>query len=144
MLADLGADVLKVEAPGHGDGLRFVGDDTFLAVHVALNRGKRSMTLDIRKPARADSYAASQRTDVIVESQRPGMLDELGIGFDDLRVDNPGLVWCSLSGFGPDSPEPLAPGHDLTYAGYSGLLSQLTDADEPVVLSVPSRSRSPR
>ena len=133
LLADLGADVLKVEAPGYGDGLRFMGEK-FPAAHVALNRGKRSMTLDLRKPGALEVMARLARgVDVIVESQRPGMLDDLGIGFDDLRRDNPGLVWCSLTGFGPDGPNVHAPGHDMTYLGYSGVLSTLAVHGEPPV-----------
>jgi len=134
MLADLGADVLKVEAPGHGDGLRFMTPEPFAAAHVALNRGKRSMTLDLRSPGAAEVVRRLVRdVDVVVESQRPGMLDEAGIGFDALRAENAGLVWCSLTGFGPDGPNVHAPGHDLTYLGYSGVLSTLTVNGEPPV-----------
>ncbi len=134
LLADLGADVLKVEAPGSGDGLRFLTPDPFPAAHVALNRGKRSMTLDLRKPGAGDVLRRLVRTaDVLVESHRPGALDRLGVGFDALRQENPALVWCSLTGFGPDGPNADAPGHDLTYLGYSGLLSTLTVGGEPVV-----------
>jgi alpha-methylacyl-CoA racemase len=136
MLADLGAAVLKVEAPGHGDGLRFMMGEPFAAAHVALNRGKRSMTLDLRNPRAPEVLRRLVRdADVVVESQRPGMLDDLGIGFEDLRKDQPGLVWCSLTGFGPDGPNVHAPGHDLTYLGYSGVLSTLTVDGEPAVPS---------
>lgn len=134
LLADLGADVLKVEAPGYGDGLRFMTGEPFAPAHVALNRGKRSMTLDLRTPSAPDVLRRiAGGVDVVVESQRPGMLDGLGIGFEDLRRDNPGLVWCSLTGFGPDGPNVDAPGHDMTYLGYSGLLSTLTVDGEPPV-----------
>jgi crotonobetainyl-CoA:carnitine CoA-transferase CaiB-like acyl-CoA transferase len=134
LLADLGADVLKVEAPGYGDGLRFMTGEPFAPAHVALNRGKRSMTLDLRKPGAPDVVRRLARgVDVVVESNRPGMLDGLGIGFEDLRRDNPGLVWCSLTGFGPDGPNADAPGHDMTYLGYSGVLSTLTVDGEPPV-----------
>jgi crotonobetainyl-CoA:carnitine CoA-transferase CaiB-like acyl-CoA transferase len=71
--------------------------------------------------------------DVIVESHRPGALDRLGVGFDALREGNEGLVWCSLTGFGPDGPMAEAPGHDMTYLGYSGLMSTLTVGGRPVV-----------
>jgi alpha-methylacyl-CoA racemase len=142
MLADLGADVLKVEAPGHGDGLRFMTPEPFAAAHVALNRGKRSMTLDLRSPRAPEVLRRLvAHVDVVVESQRPGMLDDLGIGFEALRAHQPGLVWCSLTGFGPDGPNVDAPGHDLTYLGYSGVLSTLTVDGEPSVpgsiLSIP-------
>jgi crotonobetainyl-CoA:carnitine CoA-transferase CaiB-like acyl-CoA transferase len=134
MLADLGADVLKVEAPGRGDGLRFMTGEPFPAAHVALNRGKRSMTLDL-KTARGPEVLRRlvRNADVVVESHKPGALDELGVGFEDLRRDRPGLVWCSLTGFGPDGPNAEAPGHDLTYLGYSGVLSTLTVGGVPTV-----------
>ena len=124
LLADLGADVLKVEAPGHGDGLRFMTGEPFAPAHVALNRGKRSMTLDLRSAAAPAVLRRLVRdADVVVESHRPGQLDELGIGFDALREEHPGLVWCSITGVG----------HDLTFLGASGLLSQLTVDGRPPV-----------
>ena len=137
LLADLGADVLKVEAPGYGDGLRFMGE-SFPAAHVALNRGKRSMTLNLKSPsARQILHRLARDADVLVESGRPGALDKLGAGFDDLRADNAGLIWCSITGFGPDGPNANAPGHDLTYLGYSGLLAQLVVDDVPPIPSTP-------
>jgi crotonobetainyl-CoA:carnitine CoA-transferase CaiB-like acyl-CoA transferase len=133
LLADLGADVLKVEAPKGGDGMRFLPGD-FKAAHVALNRGKRSLTLDLRTEAGPDVLRRLARdTDVVVESHRPGALDRLGIGFDALREGNEGLVWCSLTGFGPDGPMAEAPGHDMTYLGWSGLMSTLTVGGRPTV-----------
>ena len=133
ILADLGADVLKVEAPGYGDGMRFMGE-AFPSSHVALNRGKRSMTLNLKSPHAPDVLRRLVRnTDVLVESQRPGMLDGLGVGFEQLRAENPGLIWCSVTGFGSDGPNATAPGHDLTYLGYSGMLSTLAvDGEHPV------------
>jgi crotonobetainyl-CoA:carnitine CoA-transferase CaiB-like acyl-CoA transferase len=71
--------------------------------------------------------------DVLVESARPGSMDKMGIGFDDLQADNPRLIWCSITGFGPDGPNVDAPGHDMTYLGYSGLLNELTVRGEPPV-----------
>ncbi|MBV9953200.1 MAG: CoA transferase [Acidimicrobiia bacterium] len=133
LLADLGADVLKVEAPNGGDGMRFLPGD-FKASHVALNRGKRSMTLDLRTDGGPDVLRRLARdVDVVVESHRPGALDRLGVGFEALRADDAGLVWCSLTGFGPDGPMAEAPGHDMTYLGYSGLMSTLTVGGRPVV-----------
>ncbi len=133
ILADLGADVLKVEAPGFGDGMRFMGE-TFPSAHVALNRGKRSLTLNLKHERAPEVLRRLARdADVLVESQRPGMLDDLGAGFDQLREENPRLVWCSITGFGPDGPNVTAPGHDLTYLGYSGLLGMLTVDGVPSV-----------
>ncbi len=126
LLSDLGADVLKVEGPGAGDGMRFMTADPFKAAHVALNRGKRSITLDLRNPKAPEVLRRLvAHVDVVVESHRPGALDKLGIGYEQLREVNPRLIWCSLTGFGPDGPHAHAPGHDITYLGYSGLLSLL-------------------
>jgi crotonobetainyl-CoA:carnitine CoA-transferase CaiB-like acyl-CoA transferase len=133
LLADHGADVVKLEAPGYGDGMRFMGEE-FPAAHWQFNRGKRSVTLNLKNEAALDVLRRLARdTDVIVESGRPGSMDKMGVGFDALRADNPGLVWCSISGFGPDGPNVNAPGHDLTYSGYAGVLSQFLVDDVPPV-----------
>lgn len=132
LLADLGADVLKVEAPRFGDGMRMTYGTAIAPAHVALNRGKRSLTLDLKKPGAADVLRRLvAHVDVVVESQRPGALDQMGIGYDALRADHPRLVWCSLTGFGQDGPLANAPGHDITYLGYSGLLSRLAGSGQP-------------
>lgn len=134
LLADLGADVIKLEAPGAGDGLRFLTIDDFPATHIALNRGKRSVRLNLRSAQAGDVLRRLvAHADVLVESQRPGSLEQAGLGFDSLRDINPGLIWCSLTGFGPDGPLATAPGHDLTYLGQSGLLSTLTVEGRPPV-----------
>lgn len=142
LLADLGADVLKVEAPGHGDGMRSVDVGDFKAAHVALNRGKRSATLNLKHERAGEVlHRLARDADVLVESQRPGALEAIGAGFEQLRADNRGLVWCSISGFGAGGPLADAPGHDITYLGYAGLLSQLSGGTAPpvpdVVLAVP-------
>ncbi|MGZ4709505.1 MAG: CaiB/BaiF CoA transferase family protein, partial [Acidimicrobiales bacterium] len=129
LLADLGAEVLKVEAPGAGDGLRAMArPGAFNAAHTALNRGKRSLVLDLRSAgAPAVLGRLARWADVLVESHRPGQLDQLGIGYEAMRVENPRLVWCSITGFGDVGPNAQAPAHDLTYLGYAGLLGRLTD-----------------
>jgi len=145
LLADLGADVVKVEGPGAGDGLRFVeaGSEAVLAAHLSLNRGKRSLRLDLKHERAPEVLVRLARTvDVVVESMRPGMLDAKGMGFDVLRAENPGLVWCSITGFGSDGPLAEAPGHDITYLGASGALSMLGHGGEDpplpdAVISVP-------
>lgn len=131
LLADLGADVVKVERPGSGDGMRMLAaPGAFNAAHTALNRGKRSVALDVRNERAGDVLRPLARwADVVVESNRPGQLDELGIGFDALRAENPGLVWCSITGFGTTGPNALAGGHDLTFLGASGLLDRLAEGD---------------
>lgn len=129
LLADLGADVVKVEAPGGGDGLRpMAPPGTFNASHTALNRGKRSVVLDLRREGSAAVLKRLVRwADVVIESHRPGQLDGLGLGYDVMSVENPRIVWCSLTGFGDTGPNAQAPGHDLTYLGYAGLLGRLAD-----------------
>lgn len=129
LLADHGADVVKVEAPGSGDGMRpMAAPGSFNPSHVALNRGKRSLVLDLRSPGAADVLRRLVRwADVVVESHRPGQLERFGLGYDTMREENPRLVWCSVTGFGDTGPNSDAPGHDLTYLGYAGLLGRLGD-----------------
>ncbi|HEV8297408.1 MAG TPA: CaiB/BaiF CoA-transferase family protein [Acidimicrobiales bacterium] len=134
LLADLGADVVKVEGPGFGDGMRFLTADDFKAAHVAFNRGKRSITLDVKHPRAGELLRRlAPDFDVVIESHRPGALEELGLGYSQLREANPRIIWCSLTGFGPDGPLARAPGHDITYAGYAGVLARLGGGDLPPV-----------
>jgi crotonobetainyl-CoA:carnitine CoA-transferase CaiB-like acyl-CoA transferase len=131
LLADLGADVVKVEAPPLGDPTRLVppavGDDS--AVHAALNRGKRSVVLDIRADAGRDAARAlAARADVVVDGFRPGVLDRLGLGADALMAENPRLVYCALSGWGTEGPLAERAGHDITYAARGGMLDLNRDA----------------
>ncbi len=138
LLADLGADVIKVEGPRSGDGLRMppAGDDA--PGHLGLNRGKRSITLDLKQPGARDVLLAlAGDADVLVESARPGSLDRNGLGYEDVRTANAGLVWCSITGFGPDGPNAQESGHDLSYLGHSGVLDALTVDDAPPVPSLP-------
>ncbi|MCU1345221.1 MAG: L-carnitine dehydratase/bile acid-inducible protein [Acidimicrobiia bacterium] len=129
LLADLGADVLKVEGPGGGDGLRpMAGPGQFNPSHTALNRGKRSLVLDLRNPGAAAVLKRLVRwADVVIESHKPKQLDDLGLGYAVMSVENPRVVWCSLTGFGDFGPNAAAAGHDITYLGYSGLLGRLAD-----------------
>jgi crotonobetainyl-CoA:carnitine CoA-transferase CaiB-like acyl-CoA transferase len=129
LLADLGADVLKVEGPGAGDGLRQVAmSEAFNATHTALNRGKRSLVLNLKSPdAAAVLTRLVQQADVVVESHRPGQLDQLGLGYEAMSAANPRIVWCSITGFGDHGPLTQAAGHDITYLGYAGMLELLSD-----------------
>lgn len=141
LLADLGAEVVKVEAPGAGDGLRGMYGPDFDAAHVALNRGKRSVALDLRHEGAA---AVLERlvgwSHVVVESHRPGQLDRFGLGYAAMTARHPQVVWCSITGFGDFGPHAAEPGHDLTYLGHSGLLARLADAEPTppgTVVSIP-------
>ena len=137
LLADLGADVLKVEEPGKGDYIRWIppmaGDVS--AGHVALNRGKRSMTLNLKRPEGVEVLKRLARdADVLVESFRPGVMDRLGAGYDVLAVENPRLVYCAITGYGQDGPYAQRAGHDVNYLGYAGVLSIVGDRDGPPVI----------
>ncbi|MDQ1431918.1 MAG: alpha-methylacyl-CoA racemase [Actinomycetota bacterium] len=137
MLADLGADVLRVEQPGSGDPLRGIP-----GAAEAYNRGKRSMTLDL-KHERAPEILRRlvAEVDVVVESGRPGALAARGVGYEQLSEPDPALVWCAITGFGQDSPYADRPAHDLTLLGYSGLLDLMAGTTVPptpdFVLAVP-------
>jgi len=122
VLADLGADVVKVERPDGGDMARGVGPagpDVFGAV----NRGKRSAALDLSADDDGASFMAlASEADVVLESFRPGVVDRLGVGYDDVAEHNPGVVYCSLTGFGAGGPNAQRAGHDLNYVALAGLL----------------------
>lgn len=119
MLADLGADVLKVEAPG-GDLSREVAGDLF---EVA-NRNKRALRLDLKDSgARSRFLELAAETDVVVEGFRPGVAARLGVAYDDVREHNPAVVYCSISGYGQTGPMSDRPGHDLVFLAASGALS---------------------
>jgi len=125
LLGDLGADVVKVEEPPVGDATRLVppavGEDG--AVHAALNRNKRSVVVDIRQEAGAAVVRRlAARADVLVEAFRPGALARRGLGPDELRRENPRLVYCSLTGYGQDGPLAARAGHDVDYLARGGFL----------------------
>ncbi|MFE2102375.1 CaiB/BaiF CoA transferase family protein [Streptomyces sp. NPDC059468] len=120
MMADLGADVVKVEDPQLGDYGRLVDPDAF----AALNRNKRSVVLDLRtEDGRADLLRLVRDSDVVVESYRPGVLDGMGLGYDRLREANPRIVLCSVTGFGQTGPYARRPGHDLNFLALSGFFA---------------------
>jgi alpha-methylacyl-CoA racemase len=133
LLADLGADVLKVEDTSGGDYIRWMppyygGDDertngTASAYFLALNRNKRSLRLDLKHPDGRDVLLRlAEDHDVLVESFRPGVLDRLGVGYETLRGRNPRLVYCAISGYGQDGPLTSRSGHDTNYLALNGLL----------------------
>ena len=124
LLADMGADVLKVEEPGKGDYIRWtppvVGE--FSAAHIALNRNKRSLTLNLKAQEGRDVFLElADRHDIVVEGFRPGVMDRLGIGWEVLRERNPKLVYCAITGYGQDGPRAQVAGHDANYIGYTGV-----------------------
>lgn len=134
VLADLGAQVDKIEDAGAGDYLRhmppMVGDTS--GMFLALNRNKRSACLDLKKKsAQAALLALAERYDVLIEQFRPGVLDRLGVGHAELRRRSPRLVVCSLTGYGQDGPLAQRAGHDVNYVGRSGVLGMQGPAGSP-------------
>ena len=136
LLADLGADVVKVEEPGKGDYMRWMPPmaGEVSAGHLALNRGKRSITLNLKHPDGVAVLKRLARTcDVLVESFRPGVMDRLGCGYEVLRAENPRLVYCAITGYGQDGPYAMRAGHDINYLGFAGVLDIIGEAGGPPV-----------
>lgn len=138
LLADLGADVIKIERPGRGDLFRsltfrnrWVGEGespNFLA----WNRNKRSLALDLKAPeARAAIMALAAEADVVVQNFRPGVMARLGYGYDDFREVNPRIVYCSGSGYGESGPYVDRPGQDMLVQGLTGIMAATGQADAP-------------
>lgn len=128
VLADLGAEVVKVEAPEGGDYLRWMPplvDDTS-ALFLALNRGKHSVSLDLKLEEDRETFLKlCEQADVLIESFRPGVLERLGVGWEVLHARAPGLILCSITGFGQNTPKSHQAGHDIGYLALSGILSAL-------------------
>ncbi|MEM7074393.1 MAG: CaiB/BaiF CoA-transferase family protein [Pseudomonadota bacterium] len=125
-LVEAGADVIKIERPGHGDEMRNYqpkwGSDS---VNFALlNRGKQSVALDLKDPAARDRLTPLlAEADVIIEQFRPGVMDRLGLGYADVCVPNPDIIYCSVTGYGQTGPKSDRAGHDMNYIGDTGLLA---------------------
>jgi len=125
VLADLGAQVDKVEDPGAGDYLRAMPPQIagMNATFHALNRGKRSLVLDLKRPEGRDALLRlAPRYDVLVESFRPGVMERLGLGYETLAAVSPGLVVCAITGYGQDGPLSGRAGHDINYLARAGVL----------------------
>jgi alpha-methylacyl-CoA racemase len=146
LLADLGADVIKVEDTGPGDYVRwappYYGTDeqtplgTRSAIYLALNRNKRSIRLDLKQEGgRQALLNLTESADILVESFRPGVLERLGVGYDVLRQANPALVYCPITGYGQDGPNRDRAGHDMNYLGLNGILGLTGEAGGPPIQS---------
>ncbi len=141
LLADFGADVLKVEDTGMGDYVRWsppyhdgAEDSAKSALFLSLNRGKRSIRLNLKEDAgREVLLKLARRCDVLLESFRPGVMERLGVGPERLSEENPRLVYCSISGYGQDGPYTARSGHDMNYLGLNGLLDLTGEPDGPPV-----------
>ncbi|HKU09646.1 CaiB/BaiF CoA transferase family protein [Sinomonas sp.] len=136
-LADLGADVIKIEQPGSGDDTRqwgppFQGDDA--AYFLSVNRNKKSLAVDLKSP---DGLAAvrqlARKADIVVENFRPGTAERLGLGYEELSKSNPGLIYASISGYGQTGPDAHRPGYDAIAQARSGIMSVTGEHDGPPV-----------
>lgn len=131
-LADMGAEVIKIEDPGLGDYARSMGHvrKEVSQFFVAVNRGKQGMRLDLKDAVQRETFLKMVETaDVVVESFRPGVMDKLGVGWKALRERNPRLVMCAISGYGKDGPFAQLAGHDINYIGLAGMLEQNVGPD---------------
>ena len=137
ILASLGADVIKVEHPGRGDEARDWGPTFFdggSVMFFSANAGKRSLALDLKDPRGLEALLRlAERSDVAVQSLRPGTAERLGIGPDDLRARNPKLVYCTIGAFGRRGPLAGEPGYDPLMQAAAGIMSVTGEADRPPV-----------
>jgi crotonobetainyl-CoA:carnitine CoA-transferase CaiB-like acyl-CoA transferase len=136
-LADLGADVIKIEDTGAGDYARTLGMPAgrVAPVFAAINRGKRMVTLDLKQAEGVDLFLRLARTaHIVVEQFRPGVVDRLGVGYDAVRAVNPAIVYCAISGYGQTGPLRDKAGHDLNYCALAGLTDQIgPEGGDPVI-----------
>jgi crotonobetainyl-CoA:carnitine CoA-transferase CaiB-like acyl-CoA transferase len=137
LLADLGMEVLKVEDLEMGDYMRKMGPirEQDSAYFLAVNRNKKSMTLNLKvKEGKEIFFKLIDTYDTILESFRPGVMDRLGIGYEELKKRNSRTILCSLSGYGQDGPYREKSGHDINYIGLGGVLNLIGEKDEPPVI----------
>lgn len=137
MLADMGAEVIKIEDPNGGDYNRawepFAKTES--GSFLLLNRNKKSVTVNLKNDGgKALFRKLAAKADIVLEGYRPGVMDRLGLSYESLKADNPGLIYCAISGFGQDGPLRLASGHDLNYLALAGALQLFGKAGEgPIV-----------
>ena len=140
LLGDLGADVLKIEAPGPNEfrsSARAVPmeEQGKAAAYYALDRNKKSIVVNLKSEAgREVFYRLSRQADVIVEGFRPGVVKRLGIDYETISKLNPGIIYCSLSGYGQDGPYHTFPGHDVNYIAMAGVLGLIGSSEGPPVI----------
>ena len=132
ILSEAGAEVIKVERPGAGEDMR--GYEPQLngtgAGFALLNRGKRSIALDLREPAAHQAiHKLVTSVDILIEQFRPGVMNRLGLGYEAVSELNPGIIYCAITGYGQSGPKALVAGHDLNYAAETGLLNMTAGAD---------------
>lgn len=126
MLADMGANVIKIEQAGKGDDTRHMGPfkNGESAYYMNLNRNKRGMTLNLKDPRGKEIFLEMvKKADIVTENFRPGTMEKLGIGYEDLKKVNPGIIYAAISGFGHTGPYKMRPGYDIIAQAMSGLMS---------------------
>ena len=137
MLSDLGAEVIKIESPDGGDPFRGWGAADYSATFGSVNRNKKSVALDLKSEAgRMAAQALAATADVLIENYRSGTMDRLGLGYESLKARNPRLVYASITGFGRTGPYAGRAGYDTVGQAMSGLLSVLTDLDDPKPMGI--------
>ncbi len=141
MLGDYGADVIKIELPGSGDDTRtwgppFIGDES--AYFLSINRNKRSLTLNFKEPQAVEIFLKLvKESDVVVENFTPGVMARLGLDYETVKAANPGIIYCSISGFGQTGPYRTRPAYDQIMQGISGLMSITGEPDgEPEKIGI--------
>ena len=140
LLADLGAEVIKVEMPGAGDPFRnWAGEGAGVRpAFAAFNRGKKSITVNVKTEEGKELYLRlASEVDVVLDNFRPGFLDKLGVGYDAIRKTNPEVVYCAATGMGTVGPYRDRPTYDAIAQAMSGLWSQLSDVDDPEPVGPP-------
>ncbi|MGZ3320393.1 MAG: CaiB/BaiF CoA transferase family protein [Xanthobacteraceae bacterium] len=137
LLSDLGAEVVKIESPDGGDPFRNWGKQDYNGTFGSMNRNKKSITLDLKtKEGQAAARKLALSADVVIENFRAGAMERLGLGYEDLAVDNPKLIYCSITGFGSEGPYRSRPGYDTVGQAMSGLLAVLTDRKAPQPMGI--------
>ena len=138
-LADMGADVIKIEDPGAGDYARTLGPtrNGMTSLFRLINRNKRALRLDLKQAAGREVFLRLVAgADAVIEGFRPGVMDRLGLGYPAISAANPRIVVCSITGYGQDGPYRDRAGHDINYIGYAGVLDQVgADVDTPAMLN---------
>ncbi len=142
-LADLGAEVIKIEDTEQGDYLRWMSaldntsEDTSGALFNALNRDKKAIRLNLKTPEGKEIFKTlSTHADLIVDGFRPGVMDKLGVGYNDIAKINESIIYCSITGYGMDGPYADRAGHDLNYMGIAGILGVAGDDKKPAIPGV--------
>lgn len=141
IMGDLGAEVIKIERPGIGDQTRrmpphFIGEKKQSAYFLAINRNKKSLTLDLKSPEGKEIfYALTKKADVVINNFTPGTMEKLGLGYETLKKINTGIVWASITGYGQTGPYRDRPTYDIIVQAVGGLMSYTGEPDGPPVRS---------